>query len=208
MRRLIRIVSLAPLVLPVFSPVHAQVSVGVHGGISYSEMAGGVKTDSKTGFLAGAFVGIGIVGNWGVKPEVAYIQKGFKVEGTDVSTGQPLTLSTDMDYLEFLVPVGLDLAVEGEGVKPRLYAGPSLGLALSCEVKPDTDEPPQDCKDSFKSSDFGIVFGIGVELGSGPGAFLADLRYDYGITDLNDTGDDISNKNRSIQLLVGYRRHF
>lgn len=208
MRRLIRIIAIAPLVLLLPSPLHAQISVGVHGGISYSEVAGGVKTDSKTGLLAGAFAGIGIVGNWGVRPEVAYIQKGFKVEGTDVLTGQPLTITTDIDYLEFLLPVGLDLAVEGEGVQPHLFAGPSFGFALSCEVKPDTDEPPQDCKDNFKSSDFGIVFGIGVELGSGPGAFLANLRYDYGIADINDTGDTISNKNRSIQLAVGYRRHF
>jgi hypothetical protein len=52
------------------------------------------------------------------------------------------------------------------------------------------------------------VFGVGVELGSGPGAFLADLRYDYGIADINDTGDNISKKNRSIQLSFGYRRQF
>jgi hypothetical protein len=110
--------------------------------------------------------------------------------------------------VELLLPVGIDLAVESESVQPRLYAGPALGFALSCEVKSDTGDPPSDCKDNIKSSDFGLVFGVGVELGSGPGAFLADLRYDYGIADINDTGDDISNKNRSIQLLIGYRRHF
>jgi hypothetical protein len=107
-----------------------------------------------------------------------------------------------------LLPIGINLAVESESAQPRLYAGPTLGFALSCEVKPDTDEPPSDCKDNIKSTDFGLVFGIGVELGSGPGAFLADLRYDYGIADINDTEDDITNRNRSLQLLIGYRRQF
>lgn len=208
MPRLIPITTPALLVLLLASSGNAQLSVGVRGGFSYSELAGEIKTDSKSGFLVGAFVGIGIAGNWGIRPEIAYVQKGAKVEGSDAVTGEPLTQTWDFDYLELLLPVGIDLAVEGESVQPRLYVGPTLGLTLSCEFDPDTGDPPQDCKDDFKSSDFGIVFGIGVELGSGPGAFLADLRYDYGIVDINDTGDNVSRKNRSIQLSFGYRRQF
>lgn len=208
MPRLISTTTPALLVLLLASSGHSQTAVGVRGGFSYSELAGDVKTDSKSGFLVGAFVGVGIAGNLGIRPEVSYVQKGAKVEGSDAATGEPLSQTTDIDYLELLLPVGIDLVVEGESVQPRLYVGPTLGLALSCEFDPDTGDPPQDCKDDFKSSDFGVVFGIGVELGSGPGAFLADLRYDYGIADINDTGDNISKKNRSIQLSFGYRRQF
>jgi hypothetical protein len=204
MPRLIRFATPVLLVLLLSSAVQGQVSVG----LSYSELAGEIKTDSKTGFMAGVFFGIGIAGSWGIMPEVSYVQKGAKVEGSDVATGEPLSVTTDIDYVELLLPVGIDLAVESESVQPRLYAGPALGFALSCEVTSDAGDPPSDCKDNIKSSDFGLVFGFGVELGSGPGAFLADLRYDYGIADINDTGDNISNKNRSIQLLIGYRRHF
>lgn len=208
MLRLITITTPALLVLLLAASGQSQTAVGVRGGFSYSELAGEIKTDSKTGFLVGAFAGIGIAANWRIQPEISYIQKGAKVEGSDVATGEPLTVTTDIDYLELLLPVGIDLAVEGETVQPRLYVGPTFAFALSCEVDPDTGDPPRDCKDDIKSSDFGIVFGIGVELGSGPGAFLADLRYDYGIADINDTADNISNKNRSIQLLFGYRRQF
>jgi hypothetical protein len=209
MPRLIRLATPAALALLIASAAQAQMSVGVRGGLSYAELAGDqINTDPKTGFMAGAYVGIQISGNWVVMPEASYVQKGAKVEGSDVATGEPLTVTTDIDYVELLVPVGINLAVESESVQPRLYAGPTLGFALRCKVKPDTGEPPSDCKDNIKSSDLGLVFGVGVELGSGPGAFLVDLRYDYGIADINDTGDDISNKNRSIQLLIGYRRHF
>ncbi|MGD8867779.1 MAG: porin family protein [Gemmatimonadales bacterium] len=208
MPRLISITTPALLVLLLAVSGHSQTSVGVRGGFSYSELAGEIKTDSKSGFLIGAFVGFGIAGNLGIRPEISYVQKGAKVEGSDLATGEPLSQTTDIDYFELLIPVGIDLAVEGETVQPRLYVGPTLGLALSCEFDPDTGDPSQDCKDDFKSSDFGVVFGVGVELGSGPGAFLADLRYDYGIADINDTGDNISKKNRSIQLSFGYRRQF
>lgn len=209
MQKLFGLTLPALLLLLLSSAAQAQVSVGVRGGLSYSELVGAeINTDSKTGFMAGAYVGIQISGAWVVQPEVSYIQKGAKVQGSDIITGEPLSVTTDIDYVELLLPVGIILAVESESVQPRLYAGPALGLALSCEVKPDTEEPPSDCKDSIKSSDFGLVFGIGIELGSGPGAFLADLRYDYGIADINDTEDNITNKNRSIQLLIGYRRHF
>lgn len=209
MPRLIRLATPAALALLIASTAQAQMSVGLRGGLSYAELAGDqISTDPKTGFVAGAYVGIKISGNWVVMPEASYVQKGAKVEGFEEATGEPLTVTTDIDYVELLVPVGINLAVESESVQPRLYAGPTLGFALRCKIDPDTGETPSDCKDSVKSTDFGLVFGIGVELGSGPGAFLADLRYDYGIADINDTEDDITNSNRSLQLLVGYRRHF
>ena len=196
MKRLIALATPMLLALLPTGTVQAQISVGLRGGLSYSELSGEqINTDSKTGFMGGVYAGVKISNNWVIMPEVSYIQKGAKVEGADIGTGAPLTVTTDIDYVELLLPIGINFSVESESLQPRLYAGPTLGFALSCEVKPDTDEPPSDCKDDIKSSDYGIVFGFGVELGSGLGAFLADLRYDYGIADINDTGDDITTRN-------------
>jgi hypothetical protein len=208
MKRLIAIATPALLVLMLANIGHAQLAVGVRAGLSYANLGGDVKTDSKTGFMAGAFAGIGISGNFFLQPEVYYAQKGAKIEGFDLATGSPITTETSLDYIELQVPVGIDLSIENETVNPRAYAGPTLGFALRCEVVTDpSDDPPVDCKDSVKSYDFGIVFGIGVEFGSGPGAFVADLRYDLGLANINDAErETVSNKNRAIQILIGYRR--
>jgi hypothetical protein len=208
MKRLFATAIPALLVLTLASVGHAQLAVGVRAGLSYSSLGGDVKTDSKTGFMAGAFAGIGISGNWGIQPEISYVQKGAKIEGIDPGTAETQTITTKLDYIELQLPVDVDLPVESESVNPRLYAGPTFGIALSCKVESDAPEDqPVDCKDDVKSTDYGLVFGIGVELGSGPGAFVADLRYDMGLANINDAGSDpTTSKNRGIQILIGYRR--
>lgn len=215
MRRLIAIAIPTLLVLTLTNICHAQLAVGIRGGLNISSLAGDVATDSKTGILAGAFVGIPLKNNWGIQPEISYVQKGAKREFLE-TTGGSTTETTKLDYIELQIPIGVDLPVENENINPRLYAGPTVALALSCEeverAEPSGTESSSDCKDDIKTYDFGLVFGFGVELGSGRNAFIADLRYDVGIANINDAVDDegnrvrVSNKNRSTQLLVGYRR--
>ncbi len=209
MKRLIATATPALLVLMLANVGHAQLSVGVRGGLNFSKLTGDIRTDSRTGFMAAAFAGIGISGNWGIQPEISYVQKGAKIEGIDPGTAETQTITTKLDYIELQLPVDVDLPVENESITPRLYAGPTIGLALSCKVESDTsNDPAVDCKEDVKTYDFGLVLGVGVELGSGPGAFIADLRYLVGFANINDAGEDpTTSKNRGIQILVGYRRN-
>lgn len=212
MRKLFSISTAASLLMMLTNIGHAQLAVGVRGGLNISKLAGDVITESKVGLIAGAFVGIGLSGNWGMQPELSYVQKGTKRE----VQGGELTGTTKLDYLELQVPINVDLPVKSERFNPRLQAGPTFAAALSCKVEETgpSDTESEDCMDDIESYDIGIVLGFGLDIGSGPGAFIADIRYNIGLTNINDAVDEEGNpepfalKNRSTQLLVGYRRKF
>ena len=173
--------------------------------MSLSESSGDVSTDLRTGCLVGAFVGLGIAGNSGIQPEISYVQKGASRKAVDPGTFETLTETTKLDYIELQVPVDIDIQIENRDITPRLYAGPTFGLALSCEVETEgAAGPPVDCKDNVKSYDLGLLVGLGVQLGAGPGAIVADLRYDLGILNVNE--GSATQRNRSIQVLLGYQR--
>jgi hypothetical protein len=213
MKKLVGAVTLAVLSAVTLQPASAQVSLGARGGLSYSHLAGDVQTNSRARFVVGVFAGFEIAENFGVQPELAYAQKGAKTESEIVDpVGGLITLTqtTSIDYLELLVPAYLRIKVNNEKVKPRLYAGPTFGLPLNCKVKTDRSVgeplPTVDCKDDVTSFDFGLLFGFGLELGSGPGKFAVDLRYELGLANISELEDDPSKKNRSLQILVGYIR--
>lgn len=108
---------------------------------------------------------------------------------------------------------------------PRLYGGATVGMEIGCEVEfegPDVSETA-DCEETLdaavaivdpaftetKSLDLGLVLGAGLDLGRGPGRLSIDLRYNLGLTNINDltpqAGEsEIQIKNRVLQVLVGY----
>jgi hypothetical protein len=213
MNRLIAATALTLLgAMPV--PAAAQLSLGFRTGLSYAHLAGDVNTDSRTRLAIGAFAGLRVVANVDLQAEVSYSQKGARTDSRvfDPVEG-PIRIeqTTSLDYVELQVPLGLTIPVKDERVRPRVYVGPAAALVVNCKIEtdvtPGSSPPPADCRDDTKSLDFGVVFGIGLEYGRGPGAFIADIRYDVGFTNISDIPDDPSKKNRSLQLLVGYVRH-
>ena len=55
----------------------------------------------------------------------------------------------------------------------------------------------------MKSTDFGLVFGGGVDFGLGKGYFTIDLRYTLGLTTISDFEDE-DVKNGAFSLMLGY----
>lgn len=213
MRRTFTALAVATLGLTLAQNGWAQVDVSLRGGLSYSHLTGeNISTDPKTGFTAGVFGRFGLKDNLGLRAELSYVQKGAKTtsEIFDPVEGQrSIDRTDDLPYLELMVPLDLTLRINNEKVRPHLLAGPSFALALSCTVEA-TNTEPRDCTNEFKDYDVGLLLGAGVEYGSGPGAFVAELRYDIGFVDIG--GDEpagetqITQKNRSLQLVVGYVR--
>ncbi len=187
----------------------AQISLIPKAGItlstiSYDEEPNG--QESKIGFVGGAGVEIGIVKNFfSVQPELLFIQKGERYDTRGVKT------SATLNYLE--LPVLAKISVGSPSIKGYLNAGPSLGLGLTGKQKieggeddGETDirfgDPTNDGRRYLDNRfDFGVQFGGGVNLGLGPGAVIADVRYGLGISDLND---EDKSKNRTFAFTLGY----
>jgi hypothetical protein len=149
--------------------------------------------------------------------------------GEGVVQETTLDWTVHLDYLELQVPVALVFPTGGR-LRPRLYAGPSLALELRCGaglavqneyyvmtgqlIGSDESEVTGGCLDqqdiflegplfrATKTIDIGILFGGGLDIQIGNGALTADVRYNVGLIDIDES--DATLKNRAFQVLLGY----
>lgn len=188
---------LAAMLVAAAGTADAQTRVGAKVGINLAEQSlgtdfGSVSTDGRTGVVAGAFVHHPIGAPFFVRPEVLYSSKGWSFEDASVK----------LDYLEIPILFGAAFPLENSAIRPMVFAGPEIGIKLSCDAE------GEDCGDGYKSVDFGIVFGGGILWELASFAVFLDGRYALGLTDVLDTGDvveleDVSAKNRAWQFTAG-----
>ena len=176
------------LILAFAVTANAEVTTyGIKGGLAMAKMTGDDTDDlkTKTGFMIGGFAAIPLSPSLSIQPEAYYVQKGAKFDdaGTDVKI--------KFDYLD--IPVLLKYTVAGESATPYFLFGPSLGFNMSAKVD------DVDIKDNVSSTDFGLVFGLGVNIQK----FLLEVRYNLGLTDIDEYPDS-NVKNSVIGILAGY----
>jgi Outer membrane protein beta-barrel domain len=172
---------------------------GVKGGVTYTTQdleipSANVSAKSLTGFTAGAFYGIRLVGPLHVDVEGLFTTKGTKY---DFDGENKIKLT----YLE--VPVLARVNVwRGGGTTGYVSGGPSFAFKLK-EVQEDAgEETPRD--NDTKKYDVGFAFGGGVSFGR----WIVDARYILGVIDIIDVNFDFAQptaKNRSLSLTAGYR---
>jgi hypothetical protein len=175
------------------------VAKGIKAGVNMSNWTGNDidNTDSKIGLAFGGFFDFGFSPNFGLEADLLYSQKGFKesIEGTDYKF--------KTDYLEIPLLLKYKFTTQGN-FKPAIVAGPAVGILLSAKYE------DVDYKDYFKSTDFGLAFGLSFLFDNQKGGGLTfDGRYTIGMSKIID--EDPENpgvqpdiKSSSITFLVGY----
>ena len=177
----------------------SRVEFGLRAGLNLASLNGddasldNISPDSRIGFSGGFFVGIRVTPNFLIQPEVLYTQKGAKY---DVG-GAEFTIK--LDYVE--VPVLFKGRFGSGGVKPSVFAGPAVGFKVSGKSAFDGEE--EDLEEA-KGTEFGIVFGAGLDLAAGSGAFTIDARYTLGLTTLDDSAVAADIKNGVWSFSLGY----
>ncbi|HDH03611.1 MAG TPA: PorT family protein [Actinobacteria bacterium] len=182
-------------------PATAQIGIGPIGGISLANFSGadkdvpGLSRSGRTGFLVGGMVDIPL-GAVSIRPEVFYVQKGARYSDSGGESG------LDVDYIE--IPALVVFGIPAGGIKVELFAGPQISFQAKCSL---TATPTggstagQDCpSDIIKGTDFGILFGGGVAVGS----FMAQVAIDYGLTTIDAEADPDDIRNQAIYVLVGW----
>ncbi|WP_299246440.1 porin family protein [uncultured Aquimarina sp.] len=167
--------------------VNAQeFNLGVKGGLNFATLTGGNNSEIgwTTDFNLGVMAEIKISDKLSLQPELMYSGQGY---GSDVDSEGIIALN----YLN--VPLIAKYYVT-KGLS--LEAGPQIGFLLSTKGGTNTN------KDQFKTTDFGVNFGLGYKLDNG---LYFNARYNLGLTDINNI-DGISDKNRNgvFQLSIGY----
>lgn len=169
-----------------------ETAFGLKAGVNLANISGDDTDDldSLTGFMGGGFVDIPMSPTFSIQPEIYYAQKGAKFNdtGTDVSI--------KLDYVD--VPLLLKYTMAGESARPYFLFGPSIGFSINSELSADGQSADLD---NVASTDFGLVFGLGVNFQK----FLLEVRYGLGLSNIiDDDTDPDSLNNTGIGILAGY----
>lgn len=175
-----KVIIMAAAVLFSFGTKAQGVHFGVKAGMNASELHGDAFKDAKTkiGFNAGLLAHIHTANkSWAIQPELMYSGEGAKYKIGSNETDYKLDLN--MINLPILVQYMFDNGF-------RIEAGPQVGYLLSAKLKPEVANSNDDLKDNFKKINFSVPVGIGYLTRGGLGF---DARYNFGISDLNNTND-------------------
>ena len=190
------------------NPLSAQ--VGLKGGINISTLSQkgadlvSVSWEPAIGFTVGACYTIDVNEYLAFQPELYYSKKGGKLEGSILSVLASKYLA--IHYLELPLLLKLKFPTQGS-INPNLFVGPYVSLKLSDkgEIKVLGIELEEELI-KIRGSDFGLVFGGGIDFKVRDAVVILDIRYDLGLVNVAEPVLGIENemKNRSLILMVGY----
>ena len=190
------------------------ISLGFRGGLNSATERlsddGGVDIKSRTTFHLGGIVSIGIQETFALQIEGILSEKGF------TATEAGFTRALELSYLQ--IPILAKVIVPTPPtlpVTPHFFAGPNFGFEVSCNaiVPPYRTQEGGGVSVSVgcdevgvetKGFDFGLLFGGGLSIGKGPVAFLVDVGFDLGLSNIGDTtGSSDTVRNRTFMASVG-----
>jgi hypothetical protein len=189
-------------------PLSAQVGLKVGVNISTLSQKGAdlvsIPWKSAVGFNVGAFYTLNINEYLAFQPELYYSKKGGKLEAGILSALASKSLA--IHYLELPLLLKLKFPTQSK-LSPNLFVGPYLSLKLSDkgEIKVAGIELEEEFI-KIKGSDFGLVFGGGIDFKVSNVIVILDIRYDLGLVNVAEPILGIENeiKNRSFILMVGF----
>ena len=185
-------VGLATAIFLMVGTASAQDAVfGVKGGLNFYnvENDNNVKYDTKTSFHLGMLLHIHVASHFALQPELLYSAQGAKY-----NTGLG-DFNLKLEYAN--VPVMFQYMFDNGF---RLEAGPQIGFLTN--AKSEFNGSDSDVKNNMKKIDFGIGAGIGYI--NPPTGFGVDARYNYGLSNINDSGT-VNSYNRGFQLGLVYQ---
>jgi len=167
-----------------------SISGGLKAGLNLANetFKGNGYTSSPSflpGLHGGAYVTVMFSDHLGVQPEVLYSAQGAK-------SGDQ---KHKINYV--VVPVLVRYNVNN---LLSFHAGPQFGVLTSAEAVSGSTET--DMKDQVKGSDMGIAAGVGIDL---PMKLNFSFRFIQGLSNINDTGSSMTQKNYNLQFSVGYK---
>lgn len=209
-----------------------KISFGVRAGLNISSLAYSGEADSpydnlkcRTGFHVGAVMDWNFAGDFYLQPGIYFTTRGAKSEQSDTDDDYSYkgTEKWNMSYLQIPVLASYRLPVS-DAVKIDMHAGPYIAFGLGGKYKFEERETyggitenrsdkydifgkstEEETKGDFKRFDFGLRFGVGVNIRK----FYVGAAYDLGVTNLARTGEeswssDTKFRNGSFLVSVGY----
>ena len=189
-----------------FTDAQAQYArAGIKGGLNLSNLYVDQADDdeARVGWHAGVYGQLFASEAFAIQPEVNFSTKGTgvtRVDGTNVQYESNFNLS----YID--IPV---LAVFKLGEFAEIHAGAYWAYLLGAEIKNNDRNPDNEFttvdRDNFDDWDYGLVGGIGFNLGQGA---QLGVRYNYGLNEIAESAGARrlfgNSKNQVAQLYLAF----
>ena len=199
-------IMLALAVMLISTSAFAQINFGLRNGIAATTFSdkGDLYNDNNVTFsyTAGAFATIPVYKSFAIQPELNYVRKGRSNETTELNT----TVETDFMLHYLQVPILLqyrnDQMLNKSGSVFYINAGPYAAFVLNTQtrVSGDYEGTPVPVSDS-KNTDWGTTFGIGFQTPIFKKDICFDLRYDMGLSEIEQQPADYRTK--ALSLTIG-----
>ncbi len=159
----------------------SKARAGIKGGFNISNLTSGDVHDrnARPGFHAGVYGQLFASEAFAIQPELNFSTKGNKVTSTFGVIDQETKFN--LSYLD--VPI---LAVFKLGNVAEIHAGPYWAYLVGANIDTDGDlgdDFQQLDRDNFDDWDYGLVGGIGFNLGH----VQLGARYNYGLNEIAET---------------------
>lgn len=168
------------------------VHFGIKGGMNASSLNSSPSNSdmqTKIGFNAGLLAHIHTRNaQWALQPEIYFSDEGAKSKSNNDA-------KLNLGFLN--VPV-LAQYMFDNGF--RIEGGPQVGFLLSAKTRLNSNST--DVKDLYKKINFSIPVGVGYLTSSGLGF---DARYNFGISDINNTSSDTKMHSNVFQFGIFYQ---
>ena len=160
-----------------FSAKAQGIDLGIKAGANFANITDASNFESKTGFVAGAFLGIKFNDKFAIQPEILYSQQGAKLEADEFN----------LNYVNVPVIIKYYL-VQGLNIQ----VGPQFGFMVD-------DNIVDAIGDGIETNDFDTagVVGLGYDF---PFGVRLDARYNFGLTEIAEN----AGKNSVISLALGF----
>ena len=202
----------------------AQVQVGIRGGANWGLASKPAFLGSLTptfhpspGPTGAIFLDIPLSNRVSLRPEVAYVQKGFLVkQGLDINLGGfslPLGARIAYQAQTIEVPLLVKVNLSDGPIQPYLIAGPAVSYTFDGRVRTRATAlittRPIDVDVNYGETlnrwDVGAVGGLGLAMDAGAGKFFIEGRYTQGFTrQVQVPVVNVNVRNRGVAVSVGY----
>jgi len=200
-------IMLALALMLISTSTFAQINFGLRSGIAATTLSdkGNLYQDNKVTFsyTGGVFATIPVIKTFAIQPELNYVRKGRSNETTELNS----TVETDfmLHYLE--VPVLFqyrnDQMLNKSGSVFYINAGPYAAFPLSTQTRVSDNEENNAtvAVSDNKNTDWGTTFGIGFQTPILTKSICFDLRYDMGLSEIEQQPTEYRTK--ALSLTVG-----
>jgi Outer membrane protein beta-barrel domain len=187
-----------------------EITGGVKGGVNlatipeFGSAVGETDLDTamRTALAIGGFVAFAAGDRFDIQPEVFYVQKGIRFEGSaGPFPGGDATIK--LAYIEIPVLAVYRFASDRSRTG-YLLAGPAVAFNTSARIDAaGIDDDLEAADDEVKDTEVSLIFGGGYSFGR----LLVEARWTEGLTAVNDASvlveDDV--RNRAFTILFGVR---